>query len=270
MMGRVGQQLPHPVTGAMFDSPVTLGTGWPGDPTTDPRTPLERLEARICRCRRCPRLVEWRERTAREKRPAYADQPYWGRPVPGWGSRQPRIVVVGLAPGAHGANRTGRNFTGDPAGDWLVASLCRSGLANQATSRYSGDGLELIDTRLIAPVRCAPPDNKPTVAERDTCAAWLDQELRIVSERLRVIVALGSFGWTSTLRAARRLGWEVPRPQPRFGHDVTADLLPGQATGGGVQLLGCYHPSRHNTATGRLTASMLDDVLGRAAALARS
>ena len=272
----MAELLPHPATGDLFPSPVQPGSGWPGDPTNPPPegvapTPLQRLDARVSRCRRCPRLVAWREGVAREKQASYADQPYWGRPVPGLGVADPAILVVGLAPAANGANRTGRLFTGDRSGDWLFASLHRVGLANQPTSVHSADGLELSDTRIASAVRCAPPDNKPTPEERDTCAPWLDRELRLVSGRLRVMVALGSFGWASGLAAADRAGWSVPRPRPRFGHGLEVPL--GRRQGRRtveVTLLGCFHPSQQNTFTGRLTEQMLDDVLGRAAELARS
>jgi uracil-DNA glycosylase len=223
----------------------------------------------ISTCRRCPRLVAWREEVARVKRAAFADQDYWGRPVPGFGSDAPAVLVVGLAPAAHGANRTGRVFTGDRSGDWLFASLHRVGLANQPTSTHLGDGLELPDTRVLAAVRCAPPQNKPTPGERDTCAPWLDEELALVLPSVRVVVALGGFGWQSALTALGRLGVGVPAPRPRFGHgtEVTLTPPPARETGREVTLLGCYHPSQQNTFTGRLTESMLDDVLGRAARL---
>jgi uracil-DNA glycosylase family 4 len=210
--------------------------------------------------------VEWRERVAREKRAAYADEEYWARPIPGFGSPAPRILVVGLAPAAHGANRTGRIFTGDRSGDWLFASLHRVGLANQPTSVSADDGLELFETRLVAAVRCAPPQNKPTPLERDTCARWLDAELALVADRLRVVVALGAFGWDAAIRGLRFAGWRVPTPKPRFGHGAAVAL---GAPHGEVLLLGCYHPSQQNTFTGVLTEGMTDDVLGRAAALAR-
>ena len=226
---------------------------------------LASLEAKIVECRRCPRLVEWRERVAREKRAAFADETYWGRPIPGFGVEEPRVLVVGLAPAAHGGNRTGRLFTGDRSGDWLFASLFRVGLANQPTSTHVGDGLELRETRIVAAVRCAPPQNKPTTAERDSCAPWLDVELRLVAPSLRVAVALGSIGWDAALRAFRAAGWEVPRPKPRFGHGAEATVVTPY---GDLRLLGCYHPSQQNTFTGKLTEAMLDDVLGRAAAVA--
>ncbi len=186
--------------------------------------------------------------------------------MPGFGSERPRLLIIGLAPAAHGANRTGRLFTGDRSGDWIFASMYRVGLANQPTGRSADDGLELFDTRMIAAVRCAPPQNKPTVTERDTCASWLDAELALVAGEVRAIVALGSFGWDAALRSLRLAGWKVPVPKARFGHGATATL---GAPHGDVVLLGCYHPSQHNTFTGRLTEAMTDEVLGRAAALAR-
>jgi len=227
-------------------------------------TTLAELDDGIVGCRRCPRLVRWREQVAREKRAAFRDEEYWGRPVPGFGAEEPAILVVGLAPAAHGANRTGRMFTGDRSGDWLFASMHRVGLATQPTSTHVGDGLELIGTRVVAPVRCAPPDNKPTPEEKQRCAPWLDHELRLVGGSVRCVVVLGSIGWAATLGAWRRAGFEVPRPQPRFGHG--AEVRVGGPHGPGtVRVLGCYHPSQQNTFTGRLTESMLDDVLGRAA-----
>ena len=167
---------------------------------------LSDLDARIVECRRCPRLVEWRERVAREKRAAYADQTYWGRPVPGFGVAEPQVLVVGLAPAAHGANRTGRMFTGDRSGDWLYASMFRVGLANQPTAVTADDGLTLRGTRIVAAVRCAPPENKPTTTEKRTCASWLDHELRLVAPHVRCVVALGSIGWDAAIAAVRRAG----------------------------------------------------------------
>jgi uracil-DNA glycosylase len=201
-----------------------------------------------------------------EKRAAFADQPYWGRPIAGWGARDPQLLIVGLAPAAHGGNRTGRVFTGDRSGDWLFASLHRVGLANQPTSVHAADGLELFGVRMIAAVRCAPPQNKPTLDERERCAPWLDAELALVGDGLRCVVALGSIGWDAALRAFRTAGWDVARPRPKFGHGAEA-LLGRPGAAGNVTLLGCYHPSQQNTFTGRLTAAMLDDVLGRAAAM---
>lgn len=224
---------------------------------------LVRLEEQIVRCRRCPRLVAWREQVAREKRASFADQDYWGRAVPAFGSPTPSVLIVGLAPAAHGANRTGRMFTGDRSGDWLYASLHRVGLASQPTSTHRDDGLVLHGTRITAAVHCAPPDNKPTTEEKRTCGSWLDRELALVAPGVRTIVALGSIGWDAVLGAVREAGWQVPRPKPRFGHGAEA-VLGGPH--GEVLLLGSYHPSQQNTFTGRLTEPMLDDVLGRAAA----
>lgn len=272
--------LPHPATGDPYPSPVPPGTGWPGDPaapdTPAARTPaqvrrlaadarLTEIDARVSVCRACPRLARWREQVARAKRASYAGEPYWGRPVPGLGPPTARILLVGLAPGAHGANRTGRLFTGDSSGDWLFASLHRVGLATRGTSVHAADGLALVDTRMVATVRCAPPDNKPTVLERETCSPWIEAELGLLAEHARVVVALGSYGWDATLRSFARIGWRVGRPKPRFGHGAEAELV-GEA--GSVVLLGCYHPSQHNTFTGRLTEQMLDDLFRRAAAVA--
>ena len=270
---------PHPLTGQMFGSPVPPGTGWPEDPATA-QTPiavqapsvrrlatgaadLGELEARVSVCRACPRLVDWREEVARTGRRAYRGQPYWGRPIPGWGDEQAWLLVVGLAPAAHGGNRTGRVFTGDSSGDWLFASLHRVGLAAQPTSQHSGDGQRLLGARMVATVRCAPPLNKPTTLERDTCQPWIRQEIALVADSLRVVVALGGFGWTGALDALAAAGYVVPRPRPKFGHGASV-VLAGP-DGRSVTLLGCYHPSQQNTFTGRLTEPMLDDVLGRAA-----
>lgn len=256
--------LPHPVTGRRFASPAEVGAGWPGDPV-DPRTPLEVLARDIATCRACPRLVAWREDVAVTKRAAFAGEPYWGRPVPGFGVEAPGVLVVGLAPAAHGANRTGRMFTGDRSGDWLYAALHRAGLATQATSVHAGDGLALRGARVVSAVRCAPPANKPTPAERDACAPFLDREWALVAPGLRAVVALGSFGWDAALAAAGRAGWQVPRPKPRFGHGAEATLV---GPYGEVALLASFHPSQQNTFTGRLTEPMLDAVLARAAQVA--
>ncbi|BBY93139.1 uracil-DNA glycosylase [Mycobacterium gallinarum] len=275
--GHVDLKLPHPRTGALFASPVPPGAGWPGD-VASPATPvatkstqvvrlaaaamsIEQLDAEISVCRACPRLVRWREDVAVGKRKSYADQPYWGRPIPGWGSPRPRVMVVGLAPAAHGGNRTGRVFTGDRSGDFLFAGLHRAGLANQALCVDAADGLALNDTRIAAAVRCAPPANAPTPEERITCAPWLDAEWRLTRASVRVIIALGGFGWRAALEMVRNGGATIGSPAPRFGHGVTADL-------GEVTLIGCFHPSQQNTFTGRLTAQMLDDVFVRAKALA--
>jgi len=270
--------LNHPLTGEPFASPVPPGTGWPDDPAS-PGTPVARsaddvrrlaatgdlaeLDARVSVCAACPRLVSWREQVAEVKRASFADQPYWGRPIAGWGDAAPAVLIVGLAPAANGGNRTGRVFTGDSSGDWLFASLHRVGLAVQGTSTHAGDGQRLVDTRMVATVRCAPPLNKPTTEERDTCRPWIREEIRLVERSLRVVVALGGFGWTGALDALADAGYPIPRPRPRFGHGAAVDL-PGPE-GRSVTLLGCYHPSQQNTFTGRLTEPMLDDVLGRAA-----
>lgn len=225
----------------------------------------EQLDAEVSVCRACPRLVEWREQSALVKRRSFADQPYWGRPVPGWGAERPRLMIIGLAPAAHGGNRTGRVFTGDRSGDVLYAAMYRAGLANTPISVDAADGLTLNGTRVAAAVRCAPPANAPTPAERANCAPWLTAEWRLTGGDVRVIVALGGFGWRSTLDMIRSAGGQIPRPQPKFGHGATATL---QAAHGELILLGCYHPSQQNTFTGKLTTAMLDDVFGRAARLA--
>jgi uracil-DNA glycosylase family 4 len=270
--------LPHPLTGELFDSPVAPGSGWPDDPALASTpvasnsaevaalsvAPLSELEARVSVCRACPRLVEWREEVALHKRASFADQPYWGRPIAGWGDPRPQVLIVGLAPAANGGNRTGRVFTGDSSGDWLFASLHRVGLAAQETSVHAGDGQRLIDTRMVATVRCAPPDNLPTVAERDTCAPWLEAEVTQLLPQLRVIVALGGYGWDGVLRTTTALGGVVPKPKPKFGHAAETTLTFADHP---VTLIGSYHPSQQNTFTGRLTTEMLDEVLGRAAAL---
>ena len=221
---------------------------------------LAALDAAIVDCRACPRLVRWREGVARDRRAAYLDQEYWGRPVPGFGSTRPRLLIVGLAPAAHGANRTGRVFTGDRSGDWLFASLHRIGLANQAESSSVADGLSLTGARVTAAVRCAPPDNKPTTAERDRCAPWLEREIELADPV--VFVALGGFAWQAVLRTLAEMGQAVPRPRPKFGHGEVVALPDGR------WLVGCYHPSQQNTFTGRLTEPMLDEVLARARDLA--
>jgi uracil-DNA glycosylase family 4 len=219
---------------------------------------LADLDAAVSVCRACPRLVAWRERVATEKRRSFAAEEYWGRPVPGWGDEQPSVLVVGLAPAAHGGNRTGRIFTGDRSGDWLFASLHRVGLAVLPTSTRLGDGQALVQTRMLAAVRCAPPDNKPTTQERDTCAPWMDAEVAAVLPGLRVVVALGSFAWQAVFASLSRLGHAVPRPRPRFGHGAEAQV-------GELMVLGSFHPSQQNTFTGRLTEPMLDQVLAKAA-----
>jgi uracil-DNA glycosylase len=208
------------------------------------------LEKRITRCRRCPRLVEWRERVAREKRAAYAGEEYWGRPVPGFGDPAARVYVLGLAPAAHGGNRTGRVFTGDRSGDWLFASLHRAGFANQPTSRHRDDDLRLDGAFVAAAVRCAPPGNRPLPSERDNCLPYAARELDLM--RPRVIVCLGGYAWDAACRLL-----DV-RPKPRFGHGAEHVVEDGPA------LIGTYHPSQQNTFTGKLTEPMLDAVFVRA------
>ena len=224
---------------------------------------LAALDAEVVACRRCPRLVDWRERVAAEKRAAFADQQYWGRPITGFGDPSARILVLGLAPAAHGGNRTGRVFTGDRSGDWLFASMWRCGLANQPESVSRDDGLELHGAYVTAAVRCAPPANKPLPAERDNCFPYLVRELELLRD-VRIVVCLGGFAWDAALRVRAALGEPVPRPRPRFGHGAE---LPA-AESGRLSLLGCYHPSQQNTFTGRLTEPMTDAVFLRARELA--
>ena len=250
------------------DAPAVTGD----DPTHAVRTPDQTLPddlladrtlgdvtADIVVCRACPRLVAWREQVAREKVARYRDRTYWARPVPGYGDPLARIAIVGLAPAAHGGNRTGRVFTGDRSGDVLFAAMYRAGLANQPTSRSSDDGLAVRDAYVAAAVRCAPPLNRPLPSERDRCLPYLVRELRLLPE-LRVIVALGAFGWDGVLRTMDILGHRV-RPRPRFGHGAVAGVGP-------YTLVGCFHPSQQNTFTGRLTPPMLDAVLATARELA--
>ncbi|MDT7548181.1 MAG: uracil-DNA glycosylase [Actinomycetota bacterium] len=257
---------------------IPPGTGFPTD-HANPKTPvartpseverlaasaptLDRLDGRSSVCRACPRLVTWREEVAAKKRAAFAQERYWGRPVTGWGDPRARIVVIGLAPAAHGGNRTGRIFTGDRSGDWLFAALHRAGLAAEPTSLSAYDGQRLVNTRITLPVRCAPPANSPTPQERDACAPWLSRELELLLPTARAFVVLGGFGWTSTWAALRTVGAAVPVKVPAFGHGKEVAL------GGGTAVLGCYHVSQQNTFTGRLTEAMLDGVFGRAKELA--
>ena len=262
----------------MVAGPVAPGTGWPGDPATA-ATPvadsaeqvrelasgaasLAELTARQSVCRACPRLVAWREEVATLRRKSFAAEQYWGRPIPGWGDPAPSVLIVGLAPAAHGGNRTGRVFTGDRSGDFLFASLYRCGLAAQPASVQAGDGQRLIGARMVAAVRCAPPENKPTPGERDTCAPWLEAELRMVAGSLRSIVVLGGFAWQALWPVLAGASFTLPRRRPAFGHGAEVELTgPGGAP---VLLIGCYHPSQQNTFTGRVTGEMTDAVFTRA------
>ena len=258
------------------------GSGWPEDPATA-ATPVAsdaaavrefaatagsvgELAARQSVCRACERLVAWREEVAATKRRSFAAQPYWGRPVPGWGDERPRLLILGLAPAAHGGNRTGRIFTGDRSGDVLFASLWRCGLAAQPTSVAAGDGQRLISARMSAAVRCAPPENKPTPQERDTCAPWLAAELAELQPWLRVIVCLGHFAWQALWPQLTSAGFAVPRPRPAFGHGAETEVHGGGTSS--LTVVGCYHPSQQNTFTGRVTDAMLDAVFTRARELA--
>jgi uracil-DNA glycosylase len=228
----------------------------------DRRAGLEALTAEIVACRRCPRLVAWRERVAREKVARFRAETYWGRPVPGFGDPDARILLVGLAPAAHGGNRTGRVFTGDASGDFLFAAMDAVGLANQPVSRAADDGLQLLGAYVAAAVRCAPPANKPLPSERDNCAPFLARELALLSE-VRVLVALGAYGWEAALRAVGGVASEdaIPPPRPKFGHGAQARVGP-------YTLIGTYHPSQQNTFTGKLTRPMLEAVLRRSQELA--
>ena len=263
---------------AQSPGPVAPGTGWPEDPAT-PATPvaasaaeaaalaasapgLGELVARQSVCRACPRLVTWREEVAAVRRKSFMRETYWGRPVYGWGDDAPAILILGLAPAAHGGNRTGRIFTGDRSGDFLFASLYRCGLASKETSVTAGDGQRLTGARMVAAVRCAPPENKPTPDERDTCAPWLAAEFRMIAATLRVVVCLGGFAWQALWPVLAGSGFEVPRPRPSFGHGAEARVA--GPDGAPLLLLGCYHPSQQNTFTGRVTPGMMDAVFHRA------
>ena len=223
-------------------------------------TTLAELDQGIVHCRACPRLIDWCQQVARDKRAAYRDENYWGGPVPGFGNPQPRVWIVGLAPGAHGANRTGRMFTGDRSGDWLYASLHRAGLATLSTSVRRDDGQQLRNARITAAVHCAPPDNKPTTQERATCRHWLRREAEIVLPDIRVVVALGSLAWTATMDALSNAGCDIPSPRPKFGHGVSFETSHPHR----IRVMGSYHPSQQNTFTGKLTQDMLDAIFAEA------
>jgi uracil-DNA glycosylase family 4 len=230
---------------------------------------LAELTARQSVCRACPRLVAWREQLTVQRRKSFHNEQYWGRPIPGWGVSDPAVLIVGLAPAAHGGNRTGRVFTGDRSGDFLFAALYRCGLAEKPVSVAADDGQRLIGARMVAAVRCAPPDNKPTPAERLTCEPWLDVELAMVADSLRAIVCLGGFAWQAIWPALRAAGFTVPRPRPAFGHGAEVRIgKPGRPDE--CLLIGCYHPSQQNTFTGRVTPAMVDSVLTRASTYANA
>jgi uracil-DNA glycosylase family 4 len=224
---------------------------------------IELLDKAIVKCHKCPRLVEWREEVAVTKRKSYENEKYWGKPVPGFGSHKPKMLIVGLAPGAHGANRTGRIFTGDSSGDWLYGSLHRIGIAKIAASTSRDDGQELRDTRISMAVRCAPPENKPTTEERDACAPYFENELQLIAPTVRSFVALGNFGWQVLIKSLKSQGHKVPTS--KFGHGVT---LKYSHDGTNYLIIGSYHPSQQNTFTGKLTKPMLDSVLKKAAKFA--
>ena len=272
-----GDDLPNPSGPA---GPVPPGTGWPHDLAT-PATrvahgpaevrdlaasapTLAELTARQSVCRACPRLVSWREEVAAVRRRSFQAERYWGRPIPGWGAQAPRVLIVGLAPAAHGGNRTGRIFTGDRSGDFLFASLYRCGLADSPVSVTVGDGQRLRNARMVAAVRCAPPANKPTTDERDTCAPWLVAEVAQVAPSVRAIVCLGGFAWQALWPVLRAAGFVLPSRRPPFGHGAETEVRPRDPDAPPVLLLGCYHPSQQNTFTGRVTPDMLDAVFTRA------
>jgi uracil-DNA glycosylase family 4 len=248
----------HPAEVAKRQTPVAY-TPADVERLAESSVSYEHLDARVSVCRACPRLVEWRERVAEEKRASFAEETYWGRPVPSWGPPRARIAIVGLAPAAHGGNRTGRVFTGDRSGDWLYAALFRAGLAAKPTSTHAADGQRLVNTRILAAVHCAPPVNKPTLEERDACRPWLERDLALLAPTLRVVVVLGGFAWAAVFPALAAAGYEPPRQRAAFGHGAEVEL--GRT---GPTVLGCYHPSQQNTFTGRLTEEMLDAVFARA------
>ena len=233
---------------------------WPGHLPSSSAKTLPLLNKEIIACTACPRLVQWREEVAVIKRKAYENEKYWGKPVPSFGSDKPKLMIIGLAPGAHGANRTGRIFTGDSSGDWLYGSLHRAGIAKISTSTSLKDGQELLDTRIACAVRCAPPDNKPSTEERDTCAPFLTREIQIASKTTLAYVALGSFAWTSLIKSLRQLGHTIP--STKFSHGVKITFMDGTRK---ITLIGSYHPSQQNTFTGKLTKAMLDKVAKQAA-----
>jgi uracil-DNA glycosylase family 4 len=223
---------------------------------------LELLDKAIVKCHQCPRLVEWREEVAITKRKSYENEKYWGKPVPGFGPADAHLVILGLAPGAHGANRTGRVFTGDSSGEWLYRALHKAGLATIPTSTHINDGLELIETRILCAVRCAPPDNKPSTEEKATCAPFFENEILLLLPTAQTFLALGSVAWDSIFRTLKDLGCTMPSPKPKFGHGESYTFTDGE--GRSRRVMGCYHPSQQNTFTGKLTEEMLDFAIKQA------
>lgn len=250
-------------------APREVRPAWPGllgpDLAPQART-LGEVDTLVAGCTACPRLVAFREKVSTERRAAFRDETYWGRGVPSFGDEEAAVVVVGLAPAAHGSNRTGRMFTGDRSGEVLMAAMHRTGFANQPTAVSHDDGLVLTGARIVAPVHCVPPDNKPTSDERQRCSPYLGRELELLAPTVRVAVVLGGFGWVALLATLRDQGWAVPRPRPRFGHGARVSL--SHPDGRVLTVLGCFHVSPHNTSTGRLTPQMVDDVLLEARRLA--
>lgn len=268
-------EFPHPIIGGSFSSPVKPATGWPTDLAT-PQTKVAKnvnqiktaikncnsiadLTAAISVCSACTDLVKWRTDVAITKRRSFENQPYWGRPAAGFGDASPELLVVGLAPAANGANRTGRIFTGDKSGDWLYRAMHKAGFASQAASEHAGDGLELINARVLAAVRCAPPQNKPTVVERDICGHWFAAELKFLLPNLKVIIALGSFAWDQTQAMLLQVG--IAGKKTKFGHGATIEYQTATST---ILLIGSYHVSQQNTFTGRLTEAMIDEIFNKA------
>jgi len=223
---------------------------------------LKLLDQKIVACRRCPRLVQWREEVAVVKRKSYENEKYWGKPVPGFGPDNARVIIVGLAPGAHGANRTGRIFTGDSSGDWLYKALHKNGLATIPTSTSANDGQKLIDTRITCAVRCAPPDNKPSIEEKVECSDYLTNEIELLMPTARVFLALGSFAWSATIKTLRAMDHQISTPTPKFGHGESFTWI--SPDGIKRMVLGSYHPSQQNTFTGKLTGPMLNAVIKKA------
>lgn len=256
---RVGGGSYHGVVTAQLPDPTTAPTRAPHART------IAELDALVTTCRACPRLVAWREDVAAHPRASFAGETYWGKAVPGFGPADARILVVGLAPAAHGANRTGRMFTGDRSGDFLFAAMYRAGLASSAVSKSADDGLTLTGARVTSPVHCAPPANKPTTGERDMCAPYLQRELELMASTLKVAVVLGGFGWQALLASLEHSGWAIDKPRPKFGHGALTTVSRGAQQ---LSLIGCFHVSQQNTFTGRLTAPMLDEVFASAKALA--